>query len=466
MPVRGKAKARTATPSHKTNYMLQPIIFTIITAAAFYLAGRNFLKIRRNVLLGKEVPADTPLAAGGRGNSSERWRNVLLIAFGQKKMFDRPIPALFHFFIYAAFLLTQVELIEILLDGFTGSHRVIGASLGGFYTFVISFIEILSVLAFVATVIFLVRRNILRIGRFHKPEMKGWPTQDANLILILEILLLIGIFSMNGADQVLQSIGAEAYPKTGNFLVSSSLGPAMFGGMSEGALVGIERFGWWLHILVVYGFLIYLSISKHLHIMLAFPNTYFAKLTPKGEATNMPEIQREVASMMNPEAAVEAPTDPEAELSFGANDVTKLSWKNLLDAYTCTECGRCTSVCPANITGKKLSPRKIMMDVRDRIEEVGKAMDTAKSATPVDDGKTLFDYISREEIHACTTCNACVEACPVLIDPLDIIIQLRRHEILMESAGPSDWLPLFNSMENSQAAWAVSVERDGWKKAF
>ncbi len=445
-------------------YMLQPIIFIAITAAAFWLAGKNFLKIRRNILLGKETPDGDPLGAGGRGNSSERWRNVLLIAFGQQKMFVRPIPAILHFFIYAAFLLTQIELIEILLDGVTGNHRMLGASLGGFYTFIISFIEILSVLAFVATVAFLVRRNVLRLARFHKPEMKGWPTKDANLILLLEILLLIGIFSMNGADQVLQSMGAEHYPQTGHFLVSSSLGPAIFGGMSEGVLHIIERFGWWLHILVVYGFLIYLSISKHLHIMLAFPNTYFAKLRSKGEFTNMPEIQREVASMMNPEAAAVPVADPDAEISFGANDVTKLSWKNLLDAYTCTECGRCTSVCPANITGKKLSPRKIMMDVRDRLEEVGQNMDAAKSNTPTDDGKTLFDYISREEIHACTTCNACVEACPVLIDPLDIILQLRRHEILMESAGPSDWLPLFNSLENSQAAWAVSTERDAWKR--
>ncbi len=391
-----------------------------------------------------------------------RWRNVLLIAFGQKKMFDRWIPAIFHFFIYAAFLLTQVELIEILIDGFTGSHRVIGSLLGWFYTFIISFIEILSVLAFVATVVFLARRNILRLARFQKPEMKGWPTKDANLILLGEILLLTGIFSMNGADQVLQSMGAEHYPQTGGFLVSSQLGPALFGGMGEGALRVIERFGWWLHILVVYGFLVYLSISKHLHIILAFPNTYFAKLTPKGEVANMPEIQREVASMMNPELAAPQP-EVEVELSFGANDVTKLSWKNLLDAYTCTECGRCTSVCPANLTGKKLSPRKIMMDVRDRLEEVGRNLDTNKSATATDDGKTLFDYISREEIHACTTCNACVEACPVLINPLDIILQLRRHEILMESAGPSDWLPLFNSLENSQAAWAVSTERDAWK---
>ncbi|MCC6724867.1 MAG: (Fe-S)-binding protein [Saprospiraceae bacterium] len=437
--------------------MLQPIVFAIVTAAALYVAGRNFLKIRRNILLGKDEQPPAP-----KGESEQRWRNVLLVAFGQKKMFARPIPAIFHFFIYAAFLLTQIELIEIFVDGFTGSHRIFSGALGGFYTFIIGLIELLSVLAFVATVIFLARRNVLRINRFHKQEMKGWPTKDANLILFGEILLLTGIFSMNGADTVLQSMGAEHYPQAGPFLVSSSLGPALFGGLGEGALMVIERFGWWLHILVVYGFLIYLSVSKHLHIILAFPNTYFARLNPRGEMANMPAIQKEVASMMNPEAAPSEP-QPETELSFGANDVTKLHWQDLLAAYTCTECGRCTSVCPANLTGKKLSPRKIMMDVRDRCEEVGRTMDEQKSASPIDDGKTLFDYISREEIHACTTCNACVEACPVLINPLDIILQLRRHEILMESAGPSDWLPLFNSLENSQAAWAVSTERDGWK---
>ncbi|MCU0347658.1 MAG: (Fe-S)-binding protein [Saprospiraceae bacterium] len=437
--------------------MLQSIIFIIVTVAAFYFAGRNFLKIRRNILLGKDVPdASTSVDAG------QRWRNVLLIAFGQKKMFARPIAAIMHFFIYGAFLLTQIELLEILVDGFTGSHRVFSGALGGFYTFLISFIEIMSVLAFVATVVFLARRNLLRLPRFHKAEMKGWPTKDANLILLGEILLLTGIFSMNGADTVLQGMGAEHYPQAGPFAVSSYLGPALFGGMSEGALVAIERFGWWLHALTVFGFMVYLAYSKHLHIFLAFPNTYFARTNSRGEMENMPDIQREVASMMNPEAA---PTEaqPEGELSFGANDVTKLRWQDLLAAYTCTECGRCTSVCPANITGKKLSPRKIMMDVRDRCEEVGRTMDAQKSATPIDDGKSLFDYITREEIHACTTCNACVEACPVLINPLDIILQLRRHEILMESAGPSDWLPLFNSLENSQAAWAVSTERDAWK---
>lgn len=434
--------------------MLQTILFALVTIASLYLAGRNFLKIRRNILLGKDEPLT--------GDSGERWRNVLLVAFGQKKMFDRPLPAIFHFFIYAAFLLTQIELIEIFVDGFTGSHRVFSGALGRFYTFIISLIEVLSVLAFVATVIFLARRNLLKLDRFQKPEMKGWPTKDANLILFGEILLLTGIFSMNGADSVLQSMGAAHYPPAGPFAVSSWLGPALFQGLGESTLIAIERFGWWLHALVVFGFMVYLAYSKHLHIFLAFPNTYFARQNPRGELANMPEIQREVASMMNPEAAP-TETQPEGELSFGANDVTKLRWQDLLAAYTCTECGRCTSVCPANLTGKKLSPRKIMMDVRDRCEEVGRTMDIQKSSVPIDDGKTLFDYISREEIHACTTCNACVEACPVLINPLDIILQLRRHEILMESAGPSDWLPLFNSLENSQAAWAVSTERDAWK---
>ena len=449
--------------------MLQPILFAIVTIAAFYFAGRQFMKIRRNILLGKdeEIP----------GDSGERMKNMLLIAFGQKKMFKRFIPAILHLFIYVAFLFTQIELIEIFIDGFTGNHRFFAPMLGGFYTFLISFIEILSVLAFIATFIFLIRRNLLKVPRFHKPEMIGWPTLDGNIILYLEILLLIGIFSMNGADNVLQSRGMEHYPQTGGFAVSSWLGPALFGGMQDGVLIGVERFGWWLHLLVVYGFLNYLPKSKHLHIMLAFPNTYYSKQTPKGEMSNMPAIQKEVASMMTDELPSEEAGEEE-ELFFGANDVTRLSWKNMLDAYTCTECGRCTSVCPANTTGKKLSPRKIMMDVRDRAEEIGNNLDMGNadciaadkkgegvvlSKDNYDDGKSLFDYISREEIHACTTCNACVEACPVLINPLDIILQLRRYEILMESGGPSDWLPLFNSMENSQAAWAVSVERDAWK---
>ncbi len=448
--------------------MVQQILFIAITVAAFALAARNFGKVRRNIFLGKDETIE--------GDSSQRWRNVLLVAFGQKKMFKRWIPAVFHFFIYAAFLLTQIELIEILIDGFTDQHRFFAAGLGGFYTFLISFIEILSVLAFVATLIFLARRNVLKVPRFFKPEMKGWPSLDANLILVFEIILLIGIFSMNGADILLQDMDPQHYPETGDLAVSSWLGPALFGGLEESTLVGVERFGWWLHFFMVLLFLNYLPFSKHLHIFLAFPNTYFSRLRPRGRMENMPEIMKEVKSMMglSEEGNADAALDMEEELpEFGANDVFSLSWKNIMDAYSCTECGRCTAVCPANITGKKLSPRKILMDIRDRAVEVGRNLDSGDrqfaqdpeqplSKDNYDDGKSLFDYITREEIHACTTCNACVEACPVLIDPLDPILKLRRYEILTESAGPQDWLPLFNSMENGGSAWAMSIDRDAW----
>jgi len=448
--------------------MIQQIIFAIVTIASFGFATKQFLKIRRNILLGK----DKEIA----DHAGERWKNVLLIAFGQKKMFKRWIPAVLHLFIYVAFLFTQIELIELLVDGFFGTHRFFAAPLGALYTLVISSIEVLSVGAFFATLIFLIRRNLLAIPRFQMDEMTGFPKFDGNMILVLEIILLIGVFSMNGADKVLQNMGAEHYQMTGNFAVSTWLGPALFGGLSESSLIGVERFGWWLHILTVFAFLNYLPISKHLHIMLAFPNTYFAKLQPKGEMENMPEIMDEVKSMMG---LIEA--DPDAAMDelpeFGSNDVMSLDWKNVLGAYTCTECGRCTSVCPANITGKKLSPRKVMMDVRDRATEIGQKLDsgdmqwvreelraeaTTLTKENFDDGKSLFDYITKEELHACTTCNACVEACPVLIDPLDIIMKMRRYEILTLSAGPKDWTPMFTSMENSGSVWQLPDARDKW----
>jgi len=448
--------------------MIQQIIFAIVTFASFGFATKQFLKIRRNVLLGKDKDiSDQP---------GERWKNVFLIAFGQKKMFKRWIPAVLHLFIYVAFLFTQIELVEILVDGFFGTHRFFAEPLGALYTAAISSIELLSVGAFFATLIFLIRRNLLAIPRFQMDEMTGFPKFDGNMILILEIILLIGVFSMNGADNGLQNMGADHYHMTGNFAVSTWLGPLLFGGMSEATLVGVERFGWWLHIMTVFAFLNYLPISKHLHIMLAFPNTYFAKLQPKGEMENMTEIMNEVKSMMGLiEADPDAPMDDLPE--FGSNDVMNLDWKNVLGAYTCTECGRCTSVCPANITGKKLSPRKVMMDVRDRATEIGKKLDsgdmqwvkeelraeaTMLTKENFDDGKSLFDYISNEELHACTTCNACVEACPVLINPLDIILKMRRYEILTLSAGPGDWLPLFTSMENSGSVWQLPDARDKW----
>lgn len=454
--------------------MIQMIVFAILSIAAFGYAGYQFMKVRRNILLGKdeEVQLD-------KGTS---WRNVLLVSFGQKKMFKRFIPAILHLFIYVAFLFTQIELIEILIDGFGGVHRFFAAKLGLFYTILISTIEILSVLAFVATLVFLIRRNLLYIPRL--ASIKGWPKLDANLILIFEILLLIGIFSMNGADFVLQGIDPEYYPATGNLAISSWLGPALFGGLEQSTLVVIERAGWWLHIIMVFVFLNYLPKSKHMHILLAFPNTYYAKQDEKAEIENMPEVMTEVKSMMGLDGS-----DPyadngdmamEEELpDFGADDVFTMSWRNILGAYACTECGRCTAVCPANQTGKLLSPRKIMMDIRDRAEEVGRNLDSknpefiredlrTEGATLTkenyDDGKSLFDYITREELHACTTCMACVEACPILINPLEPILKMRRYEILTESAGPGDWLPMFNSIENSGSAWQIPKDRDSWAK--
>lgn len=446
---------------------MQQIAFTVVLLVVAYMSFRLYGRVRSNILLGKEYKGAPDLGL--------RWKNVLLIAFGQKKMFRRWVPALLHLAIYLAFLITQIELVEIIVDGLLGGHRTFAGALSGFYPVIINVIEILSVLAFIATSIFLVRRNVVKLARFEKPEMSGWPRKDANLILLGELLLIVGIFTMNGADVLLQTMAPLHYPETGRLLISDGFGPAIFGGLSFETLTVIERSGWWLHVLVVFGFILYLPVSKHLHILLAFPNTYFARQEPPGLMQNMPKVMDEVKIMMG--LKEETSSSDQAIPEFGAKDVTDLSWKNLLDAYTCTECGRCTSVCPANSTGKKLSPRKIMMDVRDRAEEVGRKIATGEaqylrsgceeqelSASTFSDEGSLFDSITTEELHACTTCNACVEACPVLINPMEVILEMRRYEILTLGAGPSDWLPMFTSLENSGSVWQVNTERDDWLK--
>ena len=434
--------------------MHEQIIFSIFCILSFGFAAKRFFAISRNINLGVDwAPNSTPL---------EKWKNVVFIAFGQKKMFTKWLPATLHLFIYVAFIFTQIELIEILVDGISGSHRVFLPVLGSFYFFIINFIEVLSLLALIGTFIFLARRNLLKIPRFQSVELKGWPALDALIILLAEIVLVSFIFMMNTADVALHQ---ESY----QFFLSGFLVP-LVQDFDTNTLHLLERVGWWGHIIVVFGFIIYLSYSKHLHIIFAFINTYYANTQPRGKIENMPAIMDEVKSLLG---IAESNSDTNQLPDFGSNDVFNLSWKNILDAYTCTECGRCTEVCPANLTGKKLSPRKIMMDIRDRADEVGKKLESGDVAFCQDknlplspanfsDGLSLFSLISPEEIHACTTCNACVEACPVLINPLEPIIKMRRYEILTLSSGPADWVPLFNSLENNQAAWSLSTERSAW----
>jgi len=439
--------------------MISSIVFCVffIAASAFFVI--NSKKIRRNVLLGKDISITD--------NKSKRWKTMILVALGQKKMFTRPIPAILHLFLYTAFVITQIELIEIIVDGASGSHRIFRSSLGSFYTFLVSFIEILSVLAFIGTVAFLARRNLLKVPRLVKSELNGWPKLDANLILIAEIFLICFIFMMNGADEVLYQKRISHAQDLGDgslgLVVSSYLGPLFFGNLSDGALHAVERAGWWGHIFMVFAFLNYLPFSKHLHILLAFPNTYFSNLKLQGEFTTVAAVTDVVAPNFDP--AYQVKTDPNHPERFGAKDVQDLTWKNLLDAYSCTECGRCTSACPQSITGKLLSPRKIMMDTRDRMEEIGRNMDINKG-TFVDDGKSLLgDYIKPEEIWACNTCNACVQECPVNIDPLAIIVELRRFLVMEESQAPNELNGTFTNIENNSAPWQFSpADRGNWIK--
>jgi heterodisulfide reductase subunit C len=439
---------------------LPNIIFAIVLIIGVGFFVKNVKKIIRNIKLGQDV--------NRTDNTSARWKNMALIAFGQKKMFTRPIPAILHFTLYAAFIITQIELLEIIVDGLFGTHRFFKTGLGGFYTFLISFIEILSLLALVATLAFLSRRNLLKLPRFTKAEMLGWPTKDANLILIMEIVLVTCIFTMNGTDEVLYSLGKSHYEGIGsfNFSISQHLGPALFGGMSESTLHILERVGWWGHLVMVIAFLNYLYFSKHLHILLAFPNTYFADLNTKGKFDNLESVTNEVKLMMDPNAdPFAAPANPDAvPAKFGASDVQDLNWVQLLNAYTCTECGRCTSSCPANTTGKKLSPRKIMMDTRDRLEEVGKNIDANKGVFVPDNKSLLNDYITPEELWACTSCNACVEECPINISPLSIIMDMRRYLVMEQSAAPMELNAVMTNIENNGAPWQYNQQdRLNWR---
>ena len=434
--------------------MVKIIIFSLLVIVGFGFFGYNIWKVRSNILLGRDVNRSD--------NFWTRLKLMTLVAFGQKKMFSKPIPAFLHLALYVAFVITQIELIEILADGLSGGHRSLSASLGGFYTFMISFIEILSVLAFIATIAFLARRNMLKVPRLRMSELKGWPTKDANLILIFEVILLVFIFTMNGADEAAQVLSSNS---SYGFTVSQFIGPVFFGGIkSIETLHLLEQIGWWGHIIMVFIFLNYLPYSKHFHILLAFPNTYYSNLEKKGKFTNLESVTSEVKLMLDPSADPYAvAVDPNvAPLRFGVKDVTDLTWKNLLDAYTCTECGRCTSACPANQTGKLLSPRKIMMDTRDRMVEVGN--NQRKFGKDFDDGKSLLhSYISEEEIWACTSCNACVEECPINIDPLSIIIDLRRFLVMEESKMPTELTGMLTNIENNGAPWQFSQsDRLNW----
>jgi len=432
--------------------ILSQILFVAISAVAIWLFSKRAGQIRRNILLGKDEDFSN--------EPGKRWKNVLLLAFGQKKMFRNPTVAIMHFVLYAGFIIINLEVLEIVLDGTLGTHRLFAAPLGEFYSFLINSFEFLAVGVVLFCIVFLVRRNVLKIKRFLSNDLNGWPRSDANYILITEIVLMGLFLTLNATDTLLQERGYGHYAEhpTGSFYFSSMLHP-IFTGLSSETLVMIERVAWWAHIIGIFAFLNYLPYSKHLHILLAFPNAYYTRLEPQGKMKNMPEVQNEVLYAMQPELA---PTDAAPPAHFGAKDVFELSWRNLMDAYSCTECGRCTSACPANQTGKLLSPRKIMMATRDRLEDVGKNIN--QNGSFVADGKTLLhDYISVEELRACTTCNACVEECPVSISPLEIITELRRSLIMEESNAPQEWNGMFSNTENNFAPWKFSPDdRDKW----
>lgn len=438
--------------------ILPNILFAVLLIVGVGYFAKNVKKLIRNIKLGQDVNRSD--------NPSERWRNMAMIALGQSKMVKRPIAGFLHIIVYVGFVIINIEVIEIIIDGLFGTHRVL-SFMGGFYDVLIGSFEVLALLVLVAVFAFWIRRNILKIQRFLNPEMKGFPKNDANYILYFEVVLMTLFLLMNAADLHLQNVdgGYGHFTQVGSFPISQFIAP-IFDGMNSGTVYMIERAAWWLHITGILVFLNYLYFSKHLHILLAFPNTYFANLNPQGQFDNLESVTNEVKLMMDPTAdPFAAPANPDAvPAKFGASDVQDLNWVQLLNAYTCTECGRCTSSCPANQTGKKLSPRKIMMDTRDRLEEVGKNIDT-NNGVFVPDGKSLLnDYITTEELWACTTCNACVEECPVNISPLSIIMDMRRYLVMEQSAAPMELNNMMTNIENNGAPWQYNqMDRLNWK---
>ena len=433
------------------------ILFAIMLGLGFGFFAVNVKKLIRNIKLGQDIDRSD--------NPKERWANMALIALGQSKMVKRPVAGILHIFVYLGFVIINIEVLEIIIDGLFGTHRVL-SFMGGFYDVLIGSFEILAILVLISVTAFLVRRNIIKLKRFIHNDLKGWPKSDANIILYFEITLMLLFLFLNASDLALQQMDAPHYVKAGAYPISQFLAP-IFSNTNVDTLIIIERVLWWSHIAGILAFMNYLYFSKHLHILLAFPNTYFADLNPKGKFDNLESVTKEVKLMMDPNAdpfAAQPVDENAAPTKFGASDVQDLNWVQLLNAYTCTECGRCTSSCPANITGKKLSPRKIMMDTRDRLEEVGKNIDANKGVFVPDNKTLLNDYITAEELWACTTCNACVEECPVNISPLSIIMDMRRYLVMEQSAAPMSLNAMMTNVENNAAPWQYSQQdRLNWK---
>jgi heterodisulfide reductase subunit C len=441
-------------------HILGQILFIGILLFTLLILYKRIRFIVSTIRLGKEQEIN--------GDTKRRWMNVLLIAFGQKKMFRRPIAAFLHILIYGGFIIINLEVLEFIIDGLSGQHRFFAGVLqtwyptetgyNTLYNIVMNGFEFLTLSVIIACIIFLIRRNVLKVKRFTGIEMTRWPLLDANLILIFEIILMTAILSMNGADQVLQNLASPGYINTGTLYISNKIIVPLIDNLETGPLIIIERFCWWFHIIGILAFAVYVTYSKHLHIIMAFPNTYYSGLAPPATMNNMVEVMNEVKMMLGLQTPEEGVQEEVAR--FGVKDVTDLTWKNIMDAFTCTECGRCTSVCPANLTGKKLSPRKIIMDVRDRSEIIGRSGNRG-------DAGSLFDHISKEEIFACTTCNACIDICPVSIDPVSVILGLRRYIAMEESLSPADWNMMFNNIETNFAPWKVPAsDRFKWVESL